>query len=302
MRLIEITESVKLQTSYKGIIYLIVNNINGKTYVGQTINSFRDRYSAGRWFDLTENECLQNSVKKHGKENFQIFIIEHGKNQKELNQLESEYIQKLDTISPNGFNFESGGNAKTLHPRTKTLLSKIRRGKYSPKNKASSKYLGVRFVKSTGKYMMCIENQKLNKRKYCENEIEAAELRDKIVLYLFGEDDCILNFPEKKSYYLSLDLEEEYKMLFQPKSRKGCYRNATVLPPKEKLLKMILKMEAKHLAQIFGLSTTGMLKRLRDLDIAPYQVRGRLDSQKAQRFFERYMKFFNHLSRNKSFR
>lgn len=94
----------------KGIIYLITNKINGKQYVGKAEQKFINRYSRCEWWKKT-NKYLTESVKKYGKENFNLSILEHGiKDKKELKQLEIKYIKDLNVLYPNGYNFVEGDN------------------------------------------------------------------------------------------------------------------------------------------------------------------------------------------------
>lgn len=51
------------------IIYRIINNINGKSYIGQSTLSFNKRYKGGQWWKYTHNLLLKNSISKHGLEN-----------------------------------------------------------------------------------------------------------------------------------------------------------------------------------------------------------------------------------------
>lgn len=63
-------------------IYKITNKINGKIYIGQSINIER------RWkehiFDNRKNSLIHLAIIKYGKENFSFEVIEEC-NQKELN-------------------------------------------------------------------------------------------------------------------------------------------------------------------------------------------------------------------------
>lgn len=95
------------------IIYLITNKLNGMKYVGQSYTSFRKRYKTkNNWWKYTHNDYLMNTIKKYGIENFSISILEHNvKDDFELDNLETYYIKELNTLYPNGYNFDSGGNS-----------------------------------------------------------------------------------------------------------------------------------------------------------------------------------------------
>lgn len=102
-----------------GIIYLITNKINSKVYVGQTICSLDKRWKE----HLRGNgQCraLSSAIKKHGKVNFNIQIIESIEDEErsclidKLDTLERVYIKTYNSLSPNGYNLTSGGHTARL--------------------------------------------------------------------------------------------------------------------------------------------------------------------------------------------
>ena len=116
-----------------GYIYLITNTINGKRYVGQTIqDDIQKRWKAHR--DCKKNSCgsyLLNVYKKYGIEKFKFQIICICFDEA-CNQLEIEYIKKFNTLAPNGYNLLEGGNNRKCHPETKKLLSEMFKGRKVP--------------------------------------------------------------------------------------------------------------------------------------------------------------------------
>lgn len=87
-------------------IYMITNRINNKKYVGQTIQPIGRRWAR----HLSSGNALFGAVKKYGKENFSIEVIDTASSIEELNQKEIDWIKKLNTLSPNGYNLKSGGH------------------------------------------------------------------------------------------------------------------------------------------------------------------------------------------------
>jgi group I intron endonuclease len=95
----------------KGIIYIIKNNINGKVYIGQTIQKLKDRWyrHCGK-SGLSKNELnmhIKRAILKYGKENFTIEVLEEC-NQCDLNEREKYYIKKYDSYN-SGYNHTKGG-------------------------------------------------------------------------------------------------------------------------------------------------------------------------------------------------
>lgn len=121
------------------IIYIVTNRINGKQYVGQTIQRFSQRkvdhlkkvrYNSPYYF--------HNAMRKHGPDNFKWEIIAEGDCSPEtLNLLEMHFIQLYDTFN-NGYNLTLGGDGGTLGYRhtekTKKRMSKAKEGKYFGKD------------------------------------------------------------------------------------------------------------------------------------------------------------------------
>jgi len=90
------------------IVYKITNLINGKNYIGQTGRSLKFRL----WdhFRPKNSSPISLAIKKYGKNNFIYYKLDKANNFKQLDKLEKHYIKKLNTLCPNGYNIESGGN------------------------------------------------------------------------------------------------------------------------------------------------------------------------------------------------
>lgn len=90
----------------KYYIYLIVNQINGKVYVGQTNDFFR-RKSEHLNKSKTFKTKLYNAIRKYGEENFEFFIMEEV-TEETKDAKEMYYIKFFDTFK-NGYNSTVGG-------------------------------------------------------------------------------------------------------------------------------------------------------------------------------------------------
>lgn len=125
----------------KAYIYFIINDINGKRYVGQTTDFSRRKYTHFR--HLRENRHanikLQSAWNKYGEENFHIERITFDNtNKEELDELEKYYIKKYDSIE-NGYNIKEGGsNGKGNNSR-----GKIKFEEYAMIFLGNTKYKGM---------------------------------------------------------------------------------------------------------------------------------------------------------------
>lgn len=110
------------------IIYKITNKKNGKSYIGQTIRNLDKRIKAHL---SKSNKCwaIGKALKKYGIENFEIETIDLCDNLKDLNKKETEWIEKLETLHPKGYNLSLGGCNKKYSKVSKNKMSKSHKGK-----------------------------------------------------------------------------------------------------------------------------------------------------------------------------
>lgn len=121
-------------------IYGIKNKINGKIYVGKSVNiEFRfSQHSSELKHNKHKNGHLQNSYNKHGKEFFEIIILEVATKQN-LSILEQKWIdsfskEKLYNIIVEDVQFMTASSnpffGKQHTEATKNKMSLAKKGKY----------------------------------------------------------------------------------------------------------------------------------------------------------------------------
>lgn len=89
-------------------IYRIYNDINDKSYIGQSTNPQR-RFT--EHCSNKSNSLIHSSIVKYGKNKFHMDILGYYEN---YNEMEAYYIQKYNSISPNGYNIAPGGEEPPL--------------------------------------------------------------------------------------------------------------------------------------------------------------------------------------------
>lgn len=93
-------------------IYKITNIINNKSYIGQSINIdkrlYEHKYKAFYKTDRSYNSAIHPAFRKYGIENFSFEILEECLLE-ELDEKEKYYIQKYNSLIPNGYNILIGG-------------------------------------------------------------------------------------------------------------------------------------------------------------------------------------------------
>ena len=90
-------------------IYVVENLINGKMYVGQTMNLDTRRRS--HFSPSSKCPYISNAIQKYGKGNFDFILLEKHEDLDQANKREIYWIKDLNTLSPNGYNLREGGDA-----------------------------------------------------------------------------------------------------------------------------------------------------------------------------------------------
>lgn len=110
---------------------MIKNKVNNKCYIGQTIAlDINTRWKSHK-SNINTNRCpvLYSAFRKYGIDNFEFKIICICFDEA-CDDLEISYISKFNSIAPNGYNLESGGNKnKIIHHETCEKISKALTGK-----------------------------------------------------------------------------------------------------------------------------------------------------------------------------
>ena len=93
-------------------IYKITNLINGKCYIGQSVN-IRKRFISHKSIAYkpkakSYDYQLYRAIRKYRWENFYFEILEECKLE-ELNEREKYYISKYQAHGPKGYNLDDGG-------------------------------------------------------------------------------------------------------------------------------------------------------------------------------------------------
>ncbi|WP_057510870.1 GIY-YIG nuclease family protein [Staphylococcus simulans] len=101
-----------------GEIYKIKNLVNGKCYIGLTTVGIRRRFKE----HCIAKSYIGSAIRKYGKDNFVISVIDYADNFNELQRKEIYYIDKYDTFK-NGYNLTLGGEGNCTTPLLKVVLT-----------------------------------------------------------------------------------------------------------------------------------------------------------------------------------
>lgn len=172
-------------------IYRITNKINGKSYIGQSVN-IEERFKHHKKYRRKDEDgkLLYRSINKYGIENFSFEIIDICKKE-ELDEKEIYYIKKYESFK-NGYNMTKGGESlcgytfskKSIQKRVKSVKNYYSKNKRSAESREKVRKSLIEFYKnnpdarkkigesSRGRRLSkeAIEKMKETKRKNCCGE------------------------------------------------------------------------------------------------------------------------------------
>ena len=133
---------------YQGV-YKITNKRNGKVYIGQSSDVIK------RWnghIYSTKNKKLQSydyplykEIRKYGIDNFEVRLIEEIENKEDMILAEQKYIDKYNSIMPNGYNM-CDANATNNSSSKVTLQYDLKTGEVIAEFRSgneAARYLGL---------------------------------------------------------------------------------------------------------------------------------------------------------------
>jgi group I intron endonuclease len=110
------------------VIYLITNNVNGKKYVGQTVQTARKRFREHARNSCEEKYAISRAIRKYGMDFFSLRVLETVGSEA-LNEREVYWISSQNTMKPYGYNVREGGRNSPLAPESRIKIGIAHRGK-----------------------------------------------------------------------------------------------------------------------------------------------------------------------------
>ena len=89
-----------------GVVYVHINKINGKAYVGQTLQDPERRFRKNSKTYVNYKSCsvFYKALKKYGWDNFETTLLASANSILNLNYLEEYFINLYNSMVPNGYN------------------------------------------------------------------------------------------------------------------------------------------------------------------------------------------------------
>lgn len=174
-------------------IYCIKNKINGKCYVGQSVD-IDNRWKGHKKLHSKNSTYLYNSLKKYSADGFDWVVLEECPKE-QLNSRESHWIEKLNTMSPNGYNLTSGGGQGYIFSdEVRNRMSEIKQGEKN--NRYGAKHTGETIKRMSEAQIGCknhqygriyTEEEKIAMSKSLMGRVFSDEHRSKIANSLTGK-------------------------------------------------------------------------------------------------------------------
>lgn len=222
-------------------IYKITNIVNGKVYIGQTINykkRSKQHFSTLRK-GVHRNPYLQKSFDKYGEDKFVIEILETCSHDK-LDQLEIHYINEYDSLNKRiGYNMLTGGSKRRIIPEeVRKKIGMAHKGRKNTPEHNKNISIGRKGIVLPMEAIIRMKNtKKENKTQWGENNPNAVLSNEQV-------ENLILDMLEGLTVE---DVMEKYKCSRQ--TVYGITRNRTykvVLPDRREELYNLNELKQKQ--------------------------------------------------------
>lgn len=168
-------------------LYRITNKINGKIYIGQTVQPNK-RWNQHKNDAAHPTMIIHHAIKKYGNDAFEFEVIAGCKTWDDANETETLLVTQYNSRVPNGYNVALGG---ITAPKSEEWIQKMKdwhaslspeeRAEISKKqSEATQKQIVEKGHPATGR-IVSEEEKELHRKARLENPIEyTPELRQKM--------------------------------------------------------------------------------------------------------------------------
>ncbi len=135
-----------------GYIYTHTNMVNGKVYVGKTVQLPERRFGKNYMRKYKSCTAFLRALKKYGQENFKTEVILTVLDTSYLNHFEAEFIKFYNSVTPHGYNLVTYDNGlvkysdeskKRISDSRKIFLSNLTTPLIAPNKKEHIKIDGI---------------------------------------------------------------------------------------------------------------------------------------------------------------
>ena len=166
------------------VVYVHINKINNKTYVGQTNNVERRWRNNG--IEYEKSVYFYSAILKYGWDAFEHKILLKDLTKEEADYYENYYIESYNSFyNQNGYNIRSGGSNGKLSEATKQKLSDLAKAKGNWKGDKNPRHINPLCGEKNGMYgKKHTEETKLKISNANRGRIMSEEQKNKIKLFM----------------------------------------------------------------------------------------------------------------------
>jgi group I intron endonuclease len=121
---------------FYGEVYIVVNQVNHKVYIGQTTRTLYKRWADHcRKANTGKGNCVYfyNAIRKYGESRFFVYRLNVAFSKEELDALEVSYIAKFRASdSEYGYNSTLGGGGVVANEATREKFKAVNKGEGNP--------------------------------------------------------------------------------------------------------------------------------------------------------------------------
>jgi hypothetical protein len=172
-----------------GHIYRIENILNNKCYIGQAVShrinhgKYRPFGFEGRFKDhISEAICntkkkqctyLNNAIRKYGKDVFRVILMKRCAVSL-MDKYEQQYIEKFNTLYPNGYNLTKGGKTfyKDVVINNRELNTPKKRGGSKGHSEETKRKISEQLQKTFGTIEVQTEQMKRSQQQHLQQKYE----------------------------------------------------------------------------------------------------------------------------------
>ena len=90
-------------------VYMHRNKTNGMCYIGQTRVSLSTRWGRGSGYRADRGNLLGKAIQEFVWDSFEHIVLETGLTKEMADEAERKYTREYNSVTPNGYNTDSGG-------------------------------------------------------------------------------------------------------------------------------------------------------------------------------------------------
>jgi group I intron endonuclease len=137
-----------------GYIYKIVNQRNGKIYVGKTKSTISQRWRNHVLTALARGDspmAIHSAIRAYGQASFNVVELEHVSASENLGARERAWIRFLGSMAPSGYNLTPGGDGFTgpFSDEHRQKLREATKASWTKSDIASSRTAAIRGTRSS---------------------------------------------------------------------------------------------------------------------------------------------------------